>query len=372
MPTRPGTYCLYVSRRGETKQMAWSNNAGFKLPNLIENKLELDEILSRPMHETVKAVSQLDGDILILGVSGKIGPTLARLVKRAVDEAGLGKRVIGASRFSTPGLREELEKAGVETVPCDLLEEDQLDRLPDASNVIYMVGRKFGTKEDSSLTWAVNTLIPAMISRRFRRSKIVVFSTGNVYPLVPVSSGGADESTPPDPVGEYAQSCLGRERMFEYACKKYGLKTTFLRLNYAVELRYGVLLDVAQKVFEGSPIDLRMGYVNVIWQGDVNNIAVRSLELCNSPPEIINVTGPDIVSVRWLAERFGEFFQREPVFANREMEKALLSNASKCFRLFGPPAVTLEQMMKWVAHWVVIRGWTLNKPTHFEVIDGRF
>lgn len=352
--------------------MAWGNEADRRLPDLIESEAELDEILSRPMHETVKTVSQLDGDILILGVSGKIGPTLAKLVKRAVDEAGLRKRVIGASRFSTPGLRNKLEKAGVETVSCDLLEEDQLDKLPEASNVIYMVGRKFGTEADTSLTWAVNTLIPAMVSRRFRNSKIVVFSTGNVYPLVPVSSGGADESTPLDPVGEYAQSCLGRERVFEYFSKKYGLKILFLRLNYAVELRYGVLLDVAQKVFEGYPIDLRMGYVNVIWQGDVNNIATRSLELCSSPPEIINVTGPDILSIRWLAERFGALFQREPVFTNREMEKALLNNASKCFRLFGRPAVTIEQMIKWVAHWVETGGRTLNKPTRFEVVNGRF
>ncbi len=352
--------------------MAWRNKADSQLPDIIESEAELDEILSRPMHETVKTVSQLDGDILILGVSGKIGPTLARLVKRAVDEAGLRKRVIGASRFSTLGLKDELEKAGVETVSCDLLDEEQLDRLPDASNVIYMVGRKFGTEEDASLTWAVNTLIPAMVSRRFRNSRIVVFSTGNVYPLVPVSSGGADESTRPDPVGEYAQTCLGRERIFEYYSRKYGLKTLFLRLNYAVELRYGVLLDVAQKVFKGYPIDLRMGYVNVIWQGDVNNIAVRSLELCNSPPETINTTGPEIVSVRWLAERFGALFRREPVFTNREMEKALLSNASKCFRLFGRPTVTLEQMVKWVAHWVLIGGRTFNKPTHFEVTDGRF
>ncbi|MGB9717783.1 MAG: NAD-dependent epimerase/dehydratase family protein [Thermoproteota archaeon] len=348
------------------------NKAGRSIPGLIESEAELEEILTRPTPETVKAVSQVDGDILVLGVSGKIGPTLARLVKRAVGEGGLAKRVIGASRFSTPGLREGLEKAGVETVSCDLLEEECLERLPEASNVVYMVGRKFGTGEDSSLTWAVNTLVSAMVARRFRSSRIVVFSTGNVYPLVPVSSCGADESTPPDPVGEYAQSCLGRERIFEHFSKKYGLKTLFLRLNYAVELRYGVLLDIAQKVFEGHPIDLRMGYVNVIWQGDVNNIAVRSLQLCKSPPEVINVTGPEIVSVRWLAEQFGAIFRKEPVFRNKEMEKALLSNASKCFRLFGCPTVTIGQMIRWVAHWVMIGGRTFNKPTHFEVADGKF
>jgi len=349
-----------------------SFKAGHSLPGRVESEEELEEMLSRPTPETVKAVSRLDGDILILGVSGKIGPTLARLVKRAVEEGGLDKRVIGVSRFSTPGLREELERTGVETVSCDLLEEEEVERLPEASNVIYMVGRKFGTEEDHSLTWAINTHIPAIVSRRFRRSKIVVFSTGNVYPLVPTSSGGADESTPPDPVGEYAQSCLGRERIFEYFSKKYGLKTLFLRLNYAIDLRYGVLLDVAKKVFEGLAIDLRMGYVNVIWQGDVNNIAVRSLELCSSPPEIVNVTGPETVSVRWLAEKFGVLFGKKPVFKNSEMENALLSNASKCFRIFGPPTVALDQMIKWVAHWVLIGGRTFNKPTHFEAVDGRF
>jgi nucleoside-diphosphate-sugar epimerase len=352
--------------------MACSSFKPACLPDLVGSEPELEEILSRPMPETVKAVSRLGGDILILGVSGKIGPTLARLVKRAVDEGGLNKRVIGVSRFSTPGLREELEKIGVETFSCDLLEEEEVERLPEASNVIYMVGRKFGTQEDSSLTWAVNTYIPAIVSRRFKKSRIVVFSTGNVYPLVPVSSGGADESTPPDPVGEYAQSCLGRERIFEYFSRKYGLKTLLLRLNYAIDLRYGVLLDVAKKVFEGLPIDLRMGYVNVIWQGDVNNIAVRSLELCSSPPEIVNVTGPETVSVRWLAEKFGIVFGKKPIFKNSEMENALLSNASKCFRIFGPPTVALDQMIKWVAHWVLIGGRAFNKPTHFEAVDGRF
>jgi len=352
--------------------MACSSFKPARLPDLLESEPELEEVLSRPMPETVKAVSRLEGDILILGVSGKIGPTLARLVKRAVDEGGLDKKVIGVSRFSTPGLREELEKMGIETFSCDLLEEEEVERLPEASNVIYMVGRKFGTQEDSSLTWAVNTHIPVIVSRRFKKSRIVVFSTGNVYPLVPVSSGGADESTPPDPVGEYAQSCLGRERIFEYFSKKYGLKTLFLRLNYAIDLRYGVLLDVARKVFEGLPIDLRMGYINVIWQGDVNNIAVRSLELCSLPPEVINLTGPETVSVRWLAEKFGAIFGKKPVFKNSEMGNALLSNASKCFRIFGPPTVTLDQMMKWVAHWVLIGGRTFNKPTHFEIVDGRF
>lgn len=342
------------------------------LPELIRSEDELEELLSKPSPKTTKVLSELDGDVLILGVSGKIGPTLAKLVKRAMDNGRLGKRVIGVSRFSNMGLREKLNEAGIETVSCDLMDEDAVKNLPDAQNVIYMVGRKFGTEEDSSLTWAINTYPPAVVSERFRNSRITVFSTGNVYPLVPISSGGADELTLPNPIGEYAQSCLGRERVFEHFSKKYGTKIVFLRLNYAIELRYGVLLDVAQKVFHSSPIDLRMGYTNVIWQGDVNNIAVQSLKLCRVPPDIINVAGPEMISIRWLAEQFGKLLNKKPLFKNKEAEIALLSNASKCHSIFGRPKITLERMIKWVAHWVMADGPTFNKPTHFEVMDGRF
>jgi len=338
----------------------------------IETEEELEEIISRPTPETVEAVSKLDGDLIILGAGGKIGPTLARLAKNAVEEAKVNKRVIAVSRFSNPEVKQRLNEAGIETIPCNLLEKEDVDKLPEASNVIYMVGRKFGTKRDEPLTWATNTYIPALVAQKFKHSRIVVFSTGNVYPLVPVSSGGATESCPPDPVGEYAQSCLGRERIFEYFCKKYGTKALFLRLNYAIDLRYGVLLDVAQKVFRGVPIDLRMGYVNVIWQGDVNNAAVRALTLCENPPRILNVTGPETVSIRWLATRFGEIFGKKPIFENEEMETALLSNASEYHRLFGYPKVSLKQMIEWVAHWILINGPTLNKPTHYEVRNGRF
>ncbi|MEM1602242.1 MAG: NAD(P)-dependent oxidoreductase [Candidatus Bathyarchaeia archaeon] len=344
----------------------------FVLPDRIDSEEELDEILSRPTPETIKDLSEIDGDIMILGVAGKIGPTLARLVKRAVDEAGLSKRVIGVSRFSDPTIADKLKRYSIEVIPCDLLDEDAFSSLPEASNVIFMVGRKFGTEEDKTLTWATNTYIPALVAKKFRRSRVVVFSTGNVYPLVKVSLRGADESTPPAPIGEYAQSCLGRERIFEYFCKKYGTKALFLRLNYAIDLRYGVLLDVAQRVFNGIPIDLRMGYVNVIWQGDVNNIAVRALKYCSNPPEILNVTGPEIIPVRWLAKQFGKIFNKDPIFEGEEAEDALLSDASKCHMLFGYPKVTLGHMIKWVAHWVLINGPTLGKPTHFEVRDGRF
>ncbi len=341
-------------------------------PSKIETESDLEEIMSRPAAETVETVSKLDGDIIILGAGGKIGPTLAKLAKNAIEEAKIDKRVIAVSRFSTPGVKRKLNDAGIETISCNLLDKEAVDRLPEASNVIYMVGRKFGTKGDEPLTWATNTYVPALVAQKFRRSRIVVFSTGNVYPLVPVSSGGATESHPPGPIGEYAQSCLGRERIFEYFCGKFGTEAVFLRLNYAIDLRYGVLLDVAQKVFRGIPIDLRMGYVNVIWQGDVNNAAIRAFTLCRNPPGILNVTGPETVSIRWLATCFGEIFGKEPVFENEEIETALLSNASEYHRLFGYPDVTLKQMIRWVAHWVLIGGPTLNKPTHYEVRDGRF
>jgi nucleoside-diphosphate-sugar epimerase len=344
----------------------------YLLPDKIESEEELDDLLSKPTKETIKDLSEIDGDMMILGVAGKIGPTLAKLIKRAVDEGGLDKRVIGVSRFSNPSVANKLALSGIEVISCDLLDEDAVNSLPEISNIIFMVGRKFGTEEDNTLTWATNIYLPALVAKKFRRSRIVVFSTGNVYPMVKICCRGADESVPPDPIGEYAQSCLGRERIFEYFCRKYGAKALFLRLNYAIDLRYGVLLDIAQKVFSGAPVNLAMGYVNVIWQGDVNNIAARSLKLCSNPPEILNVTGPEIIPVRWLAKQFGKIFGKEPIFEGKEAEDALLSDATRCHMIFGYPKVTLGHMIKWVAHWVTIGGPTLGKPTHFEVRDGRF
>lgn len=341
-------------------------------PSKIGTESELEEIMSKPTPETVEAISRIDGDIIILGAGGKIGPSLARTAKNAIDEARVDKRVVAVSRFSTPELRRRLSEAGIETLACNLLDSEEVNKLPEVPNVIYMVGRKFGTKGDEPMTWVTNTYIPALVAQKFRRSRIVVFSTGNVYPLVPVGSGGATESCPLDPVGEYAQSCLGRERIFEYFCRRFGTKALFFRLNYAIDLRYGVLLDVAQKVWRGEPIDLRMGYVNVIWQGDVNNAAIRALTLCRNPPRILNVTGLETVSIRWLAESFGRIFGKKPIFENEEMETALLSNASEYHRLFGYPRVPLKRMIEWVAHWVLTGGPTLNKPTHYELRNGRF
>lgn len=333
---------------------------------------ELEDLLSRPSEADRDAMRGLQGDLLILGAGGKMGPTLARRARRAADEAGVNLRVIAVARFSDPTVRQKLERWGVETLAADLLDEDQLAALPGAPNVIFMAARKFGSTGNEPLTWAMNAYLPARVALRFRNSRIVAFSSGNVYPLVPVVSGGAGETTPPDPVGEYAQSVLGRERMFQYFSGLYGTPVALLRLNYAVELRYGVLLDIGLKVFERRPVDLSMGAVNVIWQGDANSVCLRAFSLCSSPPEILNVTGPETLSVRWIARRFGEHFGVEPLFEGREADTALLNNAAHCHRLFGYPSVSAEQIIEWVAQWIVSGGVILGKPTHFEVRDGKF
>jgi nucleoside-diphosphate-sugar epimerase len=343
-----------------------------QLPRFIDSESILEDILSRPSRESIDILSKIRGDILILGVGGKIGPSLAKLVRNAIEESGVKKKVFAVSRFSRAEVKDELANLGIVTIKCDLLEENSIDTIPEIPNVIYMVGMKFGTEENEPLTWATNAYIPGVVAQKFKHSRIVIFSTGNVYPLVPITSGGALESHPPEPIGEYAQSCLGRERVFEYFCRKFGTKALFMRLNYAIDLRYGVILDVALKVFHGIPIDLRMGYVNVIWQGDVNNAAILGLAHCTNPPKVLNVTGPETISVRWLAKRFGVLFGREPTFENSESETALLSNASEYHRLSRSPKVSLETMISWIAHWVQIGGPTLNKPTHFDIRDGRF
>ena len=339
---------------------------------LIETERELEEEMSKPSPEVVKVISELDGDIIILGVGGKMGPSLAKLVKRAIKEAGVDKKVIGVSRFSSPEIKKELEDFGIETIRYDLLDQNSLDELPDIPNVIFMAGRKFGSTGNEPLTWAMNTFLPGIVVKKFKDSKIVALSTGNVYPLVSVESPGSKESDSPGPIGEYAQSCLGRERIFQYFCSQFKTPATLIRLNYAIDLRYGVLLDVAQKVFNKIPIDLTMGYVNVIWQGDANSFIIRAFTLCEVPPKILNVTGPETVSIRSLAMKFGEIFKKKPVFKNKEAETALLSDASQCHNLFGYPKVTLKQMIGWVAHWVLINGPTLNKPTHYQEREGRF
>lgn len=339
---------------------------------MISTESQLEEILSRPRDGDKTAMAEMDGDLLILGIGGKMGPSLARLAVRAAQEAGVRRRVIGVARFSEAGIQKELAEAGVETIAADLLDAKKLTGLPDAKNVIFMAGRKFGSTGAESLTWAMNVLLPAMVAERYRDSRIVAFSSGNIYPFVPVVSGGATEQTPVGPVGEYALTVLGRERIFEYFSGLYGTPVTLLRLNYAIDLRYGVLLDIGQKVYDRQPVDVRMGAANVIWQGDANSVCLRSFALTNSPPAVLNLTGPETVSVRWIAKRFGEHFGVEPALEGIESENALLNNATRCHRIFGYPSVSVEQMIEWTAEWIRIGGTTLNKPTHFEARDGKF
>ncbi len=349
-----------------------TNRVHAELPEYIETEEALEELLSRPDPALVEVMGKLDGDLIILGVAGKMGPTLARLARRALEEAGNPVRVIGVSRFSSPGLRASLEAAGIQTVSCDLLDRQAVAQLPDAPYVIFMAGRKFGSTDNEPLTWAMNTYVPAIIAERYRASHIVAFSTGNVYDLVPLSSGGATEATPPHPIGDYAQSCLGRERILTYFSQQYGTPMTIMRLNYAVELRYGVLLDVAQQVYAGNVIDLSMGNANVIWQGDANRYALHCLDLVASPPTILNVTGPEIVSIRAVVRRFGELFGVEPRLEGEEAPTAFLSNASRAYHLFGYPRIPLDTVVRWVAHWVSIGGPTLDKPTHYQEREGKF
>lgn len=333
---------------------------------------DLEDLLSRPTPQDVEAARTLEGDVIILGVSGKMGPSLARLILRASKAAGVPRRVIGVARFTNAGERKRLADTGIHTIVCDLRDPAAPAALPKVANVIYMVGQKFGTTDRAADTWATNVLAASHAARQYRDSRIVAFSTGNVYPLTPVSSGGPDERHPVGPVGEYAQSALGRERVLEHHSTEHGTPMAILRLNYAVEPRYGVLRDVADRVRAKEAIDLSMGYVNVIWQRDACSVAWRAFAHCTSPPLVLNVTGPDIVSIRQLAMRFAERFGTEPRFEHTEVDTALLSDASRMVELLGPPETTLEEMVDRVAEWVEEGGRGLGAPTHYEVRDGSF
>lgn len=333
---------------------------------------ELEAKLAEPSEALMADLAKLDGDILVLGVGGKMGPSLARLAKNSIRKAGLNKRVIGVSRFSNEEARKELEDSGVETISCDLLDDDALKQLPDVQNIIYMAGNKFGTTGNEHFTWAMNSYLPGRVADKYRDSRIVVFSSGNVYPFSPVNLGGVDETVSPEPIGEYAQSTLGRERIFEHFSHKYGIPMVMYRLNYAIDMRYGVLLEVAKAVNEGRPIPLSTGHANVIWQGDANEMAIRCLNIASNPPEIVNVTGPETMSIRWAAEEFAKRLGKEAQFDGVESEKALLSNASKSHQLFGYPRVSLRQMIDWVSEWIAAGGSTWNKPTHFQERKGKF
>lgn len=334
--------------------------------------MDLEKILAQPNPALVEDIRKLDGDILILGVGGKMGSSLARRAHNAIKQAGVNKKVIGVSRFSSGHLQRELEADGIETIAADLLEDKELNALPEVENVIYMVGHKFGTTGNEFLTWAMNTYIPGKVAEKYRNSRIVVFSTGNVYPLTPISLGGTCEKHPTGPVGEYAQSCLGRERLFEYFSHKYQTPIIQFRLNYAIDMRYGILHEIAKAVYEQGPINVSMGNVNVIWQGDANEMAIRSLAHCECPPRVINVTGPEMVSIRWVANEFGSIFDQQPIFTGEEQPTALLSNASQCHQLFGYPKVSLRQMIAWTADWIMRGGESLNKPTLFQEREGKF
>ncbi len=318
------------------------------------------------------AAAALEGDLLILGVAGKMGPSLARLARRASEAAGVRRRIIGAARFTNPEVRAALERDGIETATCDALDPAALAVLPDAANVVHMVGQKFGTDQDEATTWATNVYAAGIAGERFRASRIVAFSTGNVYPLTAVASGGPRETDPTGPVGPYAQSALGREHVLGFLSRRHGTPLSILRLNYANEPRYGVLRDVADRVWRDEPIDLTMGWVNVIWQRDANAIALRAFAHCACPPFVLNVTGPEPVRVRDLAHRFGELLGRTPRFVGTESPTALLSSAAHCMELFGPPQTPLDRMIAAVAEWVRSGGPSLNRPTHYEERDGRF
>jgi nucleoside-diphosphate-sugar epimerase len=342
------------------------------LPSTITDIEQLEELLSRPTPEVTVTMARLKGDIIVLGVGGKIGPSLARMARRASDEAGVKRRVIGVARFSQPGMREELEAWGIETIPCELLDRDGLERLPDAPNVLYLAAMKFGSTGQEAKTWAMNVYLPGTVCQKYRRSRIVAYSTGNVYALTPPARGGSVETDLPGPVGDYAMSCLGRERIFAHFSREYNIPVALLRLNYAHEMRYGVMVDLAQKIVAGEPIDLAMGHFNAIWQGDNNAMTLRAFDHVATPPCIINLAGPQTLAVRCVAEELGRLLGKPVTFRGSEAADALLSNGGKAFGLFGRPTVSEEQIVQWIADWQLRGGPTLNKPTHFETRDGRF
>jgi nucleoside-diphosphate-sugar epimerase len=325
--------------------------------------------LSTPPADVISELAGVAGDILVLGVAGKMGPTLARMAKRAAP----GKRVVGVARFSDPAIRIALAEAGVETIACDLLDRGAVSALPKFDNVVYMAAMKFGASGNAALTWAMNVHVPAIVAEIFATSRIVAFSTGCVYPFVPVEGGGATEETPTiPPAGDYANSCVGRERMFEFFSHSRATPGRLLRLNYAIDMRYGVLHDIATNVRDGVPIDLSMGHVNVIWQGDANAVALRCLARATNPTSAINVTGPSTLKVRQLAEALGERLGRPPRFTGQEASTGWLNNAERMIAEFGPPQVPIERMLDWTADWLARGMVSHGKPTHYEVRDGQY
>jgi nucleoside-diphosphate-sugar epimerase len=343
-------------------------------PAAPRSEEELDALLSAPHEATIAALARTSGDIVVLGAGGKMGPTLACMAARARDHVARGarRRIIAVSRFTADGTEQMLHRSGVETIKCDLLDRDAVARLPDALNVVYMAGQKFGTRDAPSRTWMMNVVAPAICAERYAGARVVAFSTGNVYPLVPAAGGGARETDATGPVGEYAQSCVGRERVFEHFAATRDTNVAIVRLNYAIALRYGVLTDLALKVAYGHPVSLAMGYVNVIWQGDANRAALELLPHASNPPLAVNVTGTATLSVRELAAALGARLGREPKLEGVEAPDALLSNTDRMQELIGAPAMELDTMLDWVADWVKRERPLLGAATHFEARDGQF
>lgn len=347
-------------------------NAPPAAPKIIRDVSHLEDLLSTPTDAVLQTLRTLDGDFLVLGAAGKMGVTLSRMVRRGVDMLGKNSRVIAVSRFSLPNSTSQFTPHNIETIKADLLDQQQLDSLPDAPNVIYMAGMKFGATHQESLTWAMNVYLPGMVCKKFRNSKILAFSSGNIYGLVPIASGGSKETDAPKPEGDYAMSILGRERIFEHFSRALNIPVTIIRLNYAAEMRYGVLHDIAVKVLKHQPIDLAMAHANVIWQGDANAMSIAALDGANSPPFVLNIAGPEILNVRQTAEIFGEMFKMEPIFIGEESATALLNDAAQSHQLYGYPKVKLDQLIQWTADWLKRDLPTHNKPTHFETRDGKF
>lgn len=338
------------------------------LPDHFRDVEQLEDVLSQPSEALIKDLKKVPGAIMVLGVGGKMGPTLARMAKRADPD----RRVIGVARFSEPGLREQLEAHGIECIAADLLDQKALAGLPDVPNIVFMAGRKFGSTGNEALTWAMNGHVPALVAQRFARSRIVVFSTACVYPFVETSGPGAPESfSPLSPIGEYANSCVARERIFEYFSQAQQTPGRLLRLSYAIDMRYGVLRDVAEKVQRREPIDISMGYANVIWQGEANDRALRALAHCETPMSPLNLSSPK-VSIREIAVGLGRRLGAEPEFTGSEAPSALLVDCSEADRIFGAPEVGLETMLDWTADWIKRGGASLDKPTHYEARDGKY